>query len=662
MASKKKLLQAAAGAAGGAGLDVDSVFSTHLYDGTGSAQTITNGIDLAGEGGLVWTKTRSSNQYGHRLIDEGSNVILSSDVTNGALNGSLSVTQYYLAGQSNGFNLVGSQFNVSGQEYVSWTWRKAPKFFDIVTYSGNGATRTISHNLGSDVGMLIVKRTDASAPWAVWHRQLNGGTNSGQYYIWLNSTNSEAASSPYWNNTAPTSTEFTVSSDGHVNNASGTYVAYLFAHNDGDGNFGPDADQDIIKCGSYTGNGSTDGTEVNLGFEPQWLMIKATSVARDWHLFDAMRGTVTGGNDSLLKANLSDAESSSAEFVSFTSTGFKLNSTDNKVNGTNHTYIYMAIRRGPLAAPESATDVFGVNYAYTYDAAGNTGGSSAQLQGYLGEPSDMYLGGFRNGSSNNGIIYDRLRGGPYLLTNSTSAESSDTYKWDNMAGFNVAASSQYTPLISYVWKRAPEYFDVVAYTGTGSGSKTINHNLGVVPEMMWVKSRGEVKNWRVYHKDLDATAPEDKYLKLNTTDAVADSTGTWNDTAPTATQFTVGNSGDTNNAQPYIAYLFATVAGVSKVGSYTGNGSSTGPIVDCGFSSGPRFVLIKRVDNAGSWHVFDSTRGIVAGNDPYLFLETAAAETSDEDVIDPTSSGFQLATSASAVNTNNETYIFYAIA
>ena len=641
--------------------------STPFVDNSGNSVTLTqNGSPVAsdfgpftgssGEGGLVWIKRRNSvRDYLLFDTERGTTKWVESNTQDAEATDSTTLTSF----NSNGFSL-GSYASVNGtgvtpDNYVSWTFRKAPKFFDVVTYSGNGATRTISHNLGSDVGMLIVKRTDASAPWAVWHRQLNGGTNSGQYYIQLNSTNAEAASSPYWNNTAPTSTEFTVSSDGHVNNASGTYVAYLFAHNNSDGEFGPDGDQDIIKCGSYTTDGSGNAV-VNLGFEPQFVITKGSNYISNWQIHDVMRGATVGGNAQTLRANNSDPEVSQSLKLEPNPTGF---TSSQGVNGYNG--IYMAIRRGPLAEPTSATDVFGVNYAYTYDVDGNTGGSSAQLVGYIGKPADLNIQGYRSGSSFNAAVYDRLRNNKYLITNTTSAEASVSGNfWDNMAGFREVASGQDTTMISWTWKRAPSYFDVVAYSGNGTAGRTINHNLGVVPEMIWIKNRDQgIAIWIVGHSALDFTNNE--YLRLNDTNVIG-THNMWNSTAPTSSVFSVGSDVYTNaGSDTFIAYLFATVAGVSKVGSYTGTASAQN--IDCGFSSGARFIIIKKITGSTSnadWRVFDTTRGIVSGNDPYLALNTTAAETSS-DLVDSYSSGFSI-TSDNLVNESGQTFIFYAIA
>jgi hypothetical protein len=126
--------------------------------------------------------------------------------------------------------------------------------------------------------------------------------------------------------------------------------------------------------------------------------------------------------------------------------------------------------------------------------------------------------------------------------------------------------------------------------------------------------------------------------------------------------FSLGTAGEVNTSTAtYVAYLFATVAGVSKVGSYTGNGSNQ--TINCGFTGGARFILIKRTDSTGDWYVWDTARGIVSGNDPHLSLNSITTEVTTDDSVDTDSSGFivnQL--SATNINVNAATYIFLAIA
>jgi hypothetical protein len=179
--------------------------------------------------------------------------------------------------------------------------------------------------------------------------------------------------------------------------------------------------------------------------------------------------------------------------------------------------------------------------------------------------------------------------------------------------------------------------------------------------MIWVKQRDvSGEDWWVYHSGLDATAPENYNLLLNKTNAKSGVTGAWANTAPTDTAFFLDQSPVNASGGDFIAYLFASLPGISKVGSYTGTGSAQ--TIDCGFTTGARFVLIKCTNDAENWIVFDSERGIVSGNDPYLSLNTTDAEITSSDFIDPVSSGFAVNTNFGEVNNSSNTYIFYAIA
>ena len=646
MASKKKLLQAAAGSAGGASLDVDDVFSCHLYDGSSSAQTITNGIDLSGEGGLVWIRDRD-NANGNYLFDteRGATKRLRTHGTQAENTVSTGLTAF----NSNGFTIGSNAFmNGNGNDIVSWTWRKAPKFFDVVTYTGNGvAGRTISHNLDNLVGMLMIKCTSHTSDWSVQHRMLLPTK-----YLALNETQAQQTDTARFHSTAAGTSTFTVGSGDAVNGSGRTYVAYLFSHNNSGnpGEFGPDSDQDIIKCGSYTGNGSATGPVIDLGFEPQWIIVKGASQSSNWTIIDSMRGIAKGANAEIM-ANLSNAEGT-VNYFDPQATGFQLTQATYYPNSTSETYIYMAIRRGPLAAPTDATKVFAIDDSSTTDIGGYTLNSNF--------PVDLYF--FKNKDGGDSISIPRLTVGD-LRFNSTGAEEnrSSVMNFDSNTGVTRTSFQGGIDSVDYAFRRAPGYFDVVAYTGTGS-ARTVSHNLGVEPEMMWVKRRDGTSDWAVYHKGLNGgTDPEDYFLKLNGTNAASNSSTRWNDTAPTSSVFTVGTSGSTNDTNfTYIAYLFATVAGVSKVGSYTGNGGTQN--IDCGFSSGARFVLLKNTSSSDNWPVFDSTRGIVAGNDSHLSLNHTHAEASNTDYIDPLSSGFAVTGNDNMVNKSGETYIFYAIA
>ena len=207
-------------------------------------------------------------------------------------------------------------------------------------------------------------------------------------------------------------------------------------------------------------------------------------------------------------------------------------------------------------------------------------------------------------------------------------------------------------MIYWNFGRAPSFFDVVCYTGTGSAT-TFSHNLGVVPELMIMKKRSATDDWAVYAGD------NTDFLLLNTTAATADDNTYWNDTTPTSSVFSVGTNADVNtSAATYVAYLFASLAGVSDIGTYTGNGTSVS--VTTGFQ--PRFILVKRTDSTGNWIVGDSARGLVAGDDPFLLLNTTAAETTNQDWVDVSATGFTVNETAANANVNTGTYIYLAIA
>lgn len=334
-----------------------------------------------------------------------------------------------------------------------------------------------------------------------------------------------------------------------------------------------------------------------------------------------------------------------------TPTGFKGLVSSGINNGT---FIYIAIRRGPMKTPTTGTSVFSPNAYSTTGAAGNP-----QTTGF---PVDWMIQGNRSGGSVWPAGFSRLQGGSqYLQTSSTAAEATQSggaINFDSNTNFSFVAQwfNNGAPSVSWSFRRAPGFFDVVCYTGTGAAALR-NHNLGVAPELMIIKSRNfGGQAWAVYSGD------PNQFLRLNTTAQIASASDTWNYTTPTSTQFGTGTSTLVGaSGWTYVAYLFASCPGVSKVGSYTGTGALQ--TINCGFTGGARFVLIKRTDSTGDWFTYDSARGISSGNDPYLLLNSTAAEVTGTNYVDTTSVGFQVTAAAPAgLNANGGTYIFLAIA
>jgi hypothetical protein len=650
-------------------LAIEDVFSTWLYTGNGGTQTITNGIDLSGRGGLVWSKCRSSTLAGngiHTWIDtvRGAGFRLSSELSGAQVFNSNTITAF----NSNGFSIGNSPINnTSAETFASWTFREQAKFFDIVTYAGNGANRTIAHNLGSVPGCIIVKRTDTTADWQVYHRSM-GQTR----YAVLNSTAAQQVDAARWNNTAPTDTVFSLGTDATVNASGGTYVAYLFAHDAG--GFGATGADNVISCGSYTGNGALAGQAVTLGYEPQWLLIKPTfGASGNWNLIDNMRGFTAGtvgAGDAVLNPNLSNAESTGT-FVAPTATGFQIETGNVAYNSSGATYIYIAIRRGPMRTPTTGTSVLQLTTAIIFDASSTWLSSGVSPGGRLGtERSALDLSIVKaSNQTDNWAWTPRLTGyssssstiSPSLASNSNAGEVAQTGGVRGATAtastdlafkcvFNSAASANF---LLYNFSRAPGFFDVVCYTGNGT-TQNQSHNLGVVPELIIVKIRSVARDWAVYFGN------NGRAMALNSSASDRAFAG-WNFTTPTSSVFSLGADSDVNaNGSTYVAYLFASCPGVSKVGSYTGTGATQ--VVNCGFAAGARFVLIKRTDSTGDWYVWDSGRGIVAGNDPYWLLNSTAAQVTGTDWVDTAASGFELSNAAgNNVNINTASYIFLAI-
>jgi hypothetical protein len=661
---------------------IEELFSTYLYTGNGSTQTITNGIDLAGEGGLVWIKKRNStannalwdtNRGAGTGPEPASNRVLATNLTEAQ--GLSAYCDYLSAFTNSGFTVVdgGSALeiaNASNQNYASWTFRKQPKFFDVVVYTGNGAgPNLISHNLGSAPGMVICKPLSTTnfynGNWRVWHR--GNGTNC-VGGIELNTT--AAALFPSVSNSSSfTATTFDPLQvyDTGFNNANyngATYVAYLFAHDAG--GFGESGTDNVISCGSYTGNGSATGPVVTLGYEPQWVIWKRYDAGtEEWHIRDIMRGMPVTASGEDLYANASRAAGNTTnEGLIPTATGFQVIGTNANANTNGGKYLYIAIRRGPMKVPTLGTSVF------TPVLRTGTGANTTITSGHV---TDLIIPrGINNSNSNDFMttaFLDRLRGPlKYLKTNNIGyaieANGTNTItSFANMTGVNVGSDSvgfcniATIGYVNWMFRRAPSFFDEVCYSGSNSNT-TQAHNLGVVPELIIVKCRTTGFNWAVYAAPLGAT----RFLRLNESGIGGTDSQYWNNTAPTSSVFSLGtNATVSRSGDTYLAYLFATCPGVSKVGNYTGTGALQ--TINCGFSSGVRFVLIKRTDASGSWYVWDSARGISSGNDPYVVIMTNTIQVTNTNYVDTTSVGFQVTAAAPAdLNASGGTYIFLAIA
>jgi hypothetical protein len=640
MPSKKRSLLAASGSAGES-VYVEDVFSTYLYTGNDGSQTLTNGIDLDGEGGMVWQKRRSSSE--NHIVSDSARGLSGANYKSLSPNNTLveqTSDSPISSFNTNGFSMdrTGAA-NSTGETYVSWTFRKAEKFFDVVTYTGTGVANNVAHSIGAVPGFIVCKATSTTSNWGAVHSSID------TYGISLNTTNAGVNKYAASGSTSTTFNPNEISDHlGASMNLNGvTYVAYLFASDAG--GFGDDGSESVVSCGSFTTDGTGVAT-VDLGFEPQWILAKETAVARGWSMLDTMRGLGVGqtsGSNNVLYANASDAEDAgTTRYFNPSATGF---TTKAHISST---YIYIAIRR-PMKVPEAGTEVFGVD---------TRGRLNTVVPGYdttfpivdLAIVNDITGGSFGTSA--------RLTGTSVVYTNTTASESTGSNaKFDYMNGWYGFAGTN-ADQISWMFKRATGFMDVVAYTGNSAVSTVDNksHNLGVVPELIIFKDRSGTDDWQVYHSAIGET----KQIRLNMT-YFEIASAYMNNTAPTSSVFTANGGFLNSDGVTYIAYLFATLAGVSKVGSYTGTAASLD--INMGFAAGARFFLTKRSDAVGDWYFWDYFRGIVAGNDPYMLLNDSAAQVTNTDYVDPLAAGITLtAAGSSTINVSGGTYIFLAIA
>ena len=334
-------------------VNVNDVFDAFLYTGNGLAtssnRAIDVGIDFATNGGMVWIKNRSEIMD-HVMQDTvrgaGSTKRLasnSSEKENHGVNssGGGHISSFTSTGfeLNNGGSTSNLGVNSNADNFVAWCFRKAAGFFDIQTWTGNGtAGRTISHNLDSVPGAIWIKSTSTSENWVCYHRQTDA-TSPENYYLSLNAT-TDKSDATVFNDTAPTSTEFTLGSDTKVNENGTEYVAYIFAHNDA--RFGDNYDKAIIYCGGYTGSSAPN--TVTIGWKPQFLIFKnPNNNSMNWRMYDDARGIPTGVEPRLMP-NLTNAEETTYDKLDITSTGFVLNLNNNDMNQPAVLHTYIAIR------------------------------------------------------------------------------------------------------------------------------------------------------------------------------------------------------------------------------------------------------------------------------------------------------------------------------
>ena len=301
-------------------------FNTKLYTGNGGTQSIT-GLDFQPD--WVAIKDRgATNSFMTFDAVRGATKLLNWNTTNAESTQTPTLTSFNSDGFSIGNNTA---LNTNNNNLVAWNWKEtATAGFDIVSYTGNGSNRTISHSLSAVPKMMIIKNRTATSgdrDWSVYHQALGNGS-----FCLLNTDDAKDDSSGFFNNTTPTSSVFTVGTNTRVNANSDTFIAYLFAEKQG-----------YSKFGSYTGNGNSgvNGPFINTGFKPAFVILKESTNAQSWMLYDNKRLGYNDGEKYFI-ANTDAAETINSDYhIDFLSNGIKILGNTNDINRNNGNYIYM---------------------------------------------------------------------------------------------------------------------------------------------------------------------------------------------------------------------------------------------------------------------------------------------------------------------------------
>ena len=643
---------------------------TRNYDGTASNVTYEYGLGFTPD--LVWIKSRSfgRNHYWYDTTRGANKQILSN-----ATDAEATITGRLTAFDTGGFTVgSSSEVNNSAETYAAWCLKanggttssntdgsvtstvqaNQDAGFSIVEWDGTGAINTVGHGLSAAPELIIFKSLDITADWQVYAEPIGNGSK-----LVLNSTSAQSSTTRF-DSTSPTSSVFTLRDVGL-----GTgQIAYAFHSVEG-----------FSKIGSYTGNGSTDGPIVETGFEPAFVMYKGLNSSRAWIMVDNKRAPVNTRREYLI-ANSSNAEAA-VDVMDFFSNGFQIRDTSVSTNGNGETYIYMAFAADPdTEAPTVAKSFNTIAYTGT--------GTNQKVEGLGFAPNLVWIKS--RSTTNPHVLHDTVRGiGNVLYSNLTNAEAdesayftsvgydylqfgtnagnynntgTDYVAWAFKADDNEPTINTEGTIDSLVSANANAGFSIVKYEGDGTSGATIGHGLSSAPEMVISKSLDSANSWNVYHTSLSTNY----MIKLDSSNAAFDATAGTKGGGVTvdATNMTIlaGASNQDNNNKSgdnFIAYCFHSVSGYSKIGSYTGNGS-TQSITGLGFQ--PDWLLIKQTNASNSWRIFDSARGL--SSPQTLFANLSAAEDSESNTVSSFDSDGWTMGSQQGVNDNGDTYIYMA--
>ena len=551
------------------GADTPTGFSAVTWKGDGTNNRALTGFGF--EPDLFWVKASDTNQGNHHIYDSVRGITKRLVVNGTQTEG----TGYINASHPDGVLLGTNQtVNSSSYNYVAWGWDmgnttatntsgsissqvRANTTYgqSIITYTGTGSNATIGHGLSSAPELVIVKDRSNANTWQVFHTSLG---NTAAAFLDLSSA-ADTGETSYWNNTSPTNSLVTLGTNTKVNHSGHTYVAYAFH-----------SVSNYSKFGSYSGNGSSTGPSVTLGFRPAWLMIKRTEGAGDWKIFDSTRNPLNEVTK-FLHPNDASAEGTSSSYkVDFDDNGFQIKGSGAGINNNGETFIYMAFAGGMDSISDYNTDGsipsrVKANPTYGQSIVSYTGTGSATTVGHgLDSAPEMVVVKSRDAAENWVVFHTNINSGQgYIKLNSTDAAitgSSRRFRFGNDSDGVVPDSTKVyigsggevntsgNDYIAYCFHSVTGYSKFGSYTGTGSSGNAIT--TGFKPAFVMVKRTDSANSWCMYD------SLRDDYLLL--ADA-SDAEVSVNHLDFTDTGFTIQSTGGGQNTSggTYIYMAFA---------------------------------------------------------------------------------------------------------
>ena len=630
----------------------DYAFKMFPYTGTGSAREIElgYGMNLAGEGGLVWIKRRDGTGSQYMCDTESGVNKYHSPHTQTFQTSGGPVSEF----TKTGFKLGGSTGNVSGEEYIAWVFRNKTGFFKVLKYTGTGSSQDVAHGLGGQIGMVWVHNMSAAKDMVCKHRGLPFSSG------YINVNGAVAASNDSGNRFGTRFDDgyFNPTTDPDTNDSGDDYIAYCWAH-DVDA-FGASGNKEsIIVCQNYNGNGSTDGPQETYDWQAQYLMFKSSESNGNWEIIDTTRGVSSIGSDKMLilraNGNGGEFEDNSTALIN---NGFKVHNPGGSNNSNGNRYIYMAIRK-PDGRTNSTQHLTG-DFAAANTACVHIGQSSASSTApcfttAMERPDLSIIKNYHGGTDHWWVGSRAMHYDKYIQLNANLPADHSLTEWDVWKGCH---NSWNATNCGYIFNDCRS-FDSIIYRGTGS-THYVRHGMGVAPSMVWCKNLESSDSIGAWHKHGMQGANKTGYYKLDQAIGLASSTSQyWGPPSEMEDHrwFRIDTSDlqVNQNGKYHIAMVFADVAGYTKSGGYSGTTSSE---QTCGFS--PRLIMVKGTHSDTNWMWFDTVRGIASGNDSAKALNSTDDETTNADWVDVSSTGWTPQGSSTHVNGSSKDYFWFA--